>query len=44
MKEKVLEVRDLRVTFNTPLGPLAAVRGVDLDVYGGEMVAVVGES
>ncbi|MFZ9765731.1 MAG: ABC transporter ATP-binding protein [Ilumatobacteraceae bacterium] len=44
MKEKVLEVRDLRVTFNTPLGPLAAVRGVDLDVYGSEMVAVVGES
>ena len=44
MKEKVLEIRDLRVTFNTPLGPLAAVRGVDLDVYGGEMVAVVGES
>ncbi|KRO46710.1 MAG: hypothetical protein ABR75_02905 [Acidimicrobiia bacterium BACL6 MAG-120924-bin43] len=35
---------DLRVTFDTPLGPLEAVRGVDLDVRAGEMVGVVGES
>ncbi|MFZ9706247.1 MAG: ABC transporter ATP-binding protein [Ilumatobacteraceae bacterium] len=44
MAEKVLEIRDLRVTFHTPLGPLTAVRGVDLDVHAGEMTAVVGES
>ncbi|NBR75788.1 MAG: ABC transporter ATP-binding protein [Actinobacteria bacterium] len=44
MSDKVLEIRDLRVTFTTPMGPLAAVRGIDLDVYSGEMVAVVGES
>jgi oligopeptide/dipeptide ABC transporter ATP-binding protein len=44
MSEKVLEIRDLKVTFHTPLGPLVAVRGVDLDVHAGEMTAVVGES
>jgi len=44
MSELVLSVRDLRVTFDTPLGPLEAVRGVDLDVHAGEMMGVVGES
>ena len=44
MDEPVLQIRDLCVTFNTPLGPLSAVRGVDLDVHASEMVAVVGES
>ena len=44
MADKVLEIRDLRVTFHTPLGSLTAVRGVDLDVHAGEMTAVVGES
>lgn len=40
----VLEIRDLRVTFATPLGDLEAVRGVDLDVAAGEVLGVVGES
>ena len=40
----ILTVRDLRVTFATSEGPAPAVRGVDLDVYPGEAVAVVGES
>ena len=44
MSSPVLQVRDLKVTFSTPLGPLVAVRGVDLDVSAGEMTAVVGES
>lgn len=44
MSTSVLQVRDLKVTFATPLGPLVAVRGVDLDVSAGEMTAVVGES
>ena len=44
MSEKVLEIRDLRVTFDTPSGPLEAVRGVDLDVSAGELLGVVGES
>ena len=44
MSAPVLQIRDLTVTFNTPLGPLSAVRGIDLDVHAGEMLAVVGES
>lgn len=44
MSESVLQIRDLTVTFATPLGPLVAVRGIDLDVGAGELVAVVGES
>lgn len=44
MAENVLEIRDLHVTFDTPSGPLEAVRGVDLDVSAGEMLGVVGES
>ena len=44
MSDLVLSIRDLRVTFETPLGPLEAVRGVDLDVHAGEMMGVVGES
>ena len=44
MTEKVLEIRDLHVTFETPSGPLEAVRGLDLDVSAGELLGVVGES
>lgn len=44
MTDKVLEIRDLHVTFDTPSGPLEAVRGVDLDVSSGELLGVVGES
>ena len=44
MSELVLSIRDLRVTFDTPLGALEAVRGVDIDVHAGEMMGVVGES
>lgn len=42
--ESVLSIRDLRVTFDTPLGELHAVRGVDFDVSAGELMGVVGES
>jgi len=42
--EPILQINDLRVTFSTPSGPVPAVRGINLDVYPGEALAVVGES
>ena len=44
MSSSVLQIRDLRVTFNTQLGELRAVRGIDVDVAPGEILGVVGES
>jgi oligopeptide/dipeptide ABC transporter ATP-binding protein len=41
---RLLEVRDLKVEYATPRGPVLAVAGVDLDVDKGEFVGVVGES
>ena len=40
----ILQLRDLNVTFSSPIGPIPAVRGVSLDVHPGEAVAIVGES
>lgn len=40
----VFDIRDLRVNFPTMNGDVQAVRGVDLSVHKGEMLAVVGES
>ncbi|MEU7972414.1 ABC transporter ATP-binding protein [Micromonospora sp. NPDC049089] len=40
----LVTVEDLRVDFDTPTGPVAAVRGVSFTVERGECVAVVGES
>ncbi len=44
MSNSVLQIRDLRVTFNTQLGELKAVRGIDVDVEPGQILGVVGES
>jgi peptide/nickel transport system ATP-binding protein len=44
MSDSVLQIRDLRVTFNTQMGELKAVRGIDVDVAPGEILGVVGES
>ena len=43
-REKVLTVRDLSITFHTTAGPVHAIRGVNLDLYRGETLAIVGES
>jgi peptide/nickel transport system ATP-binding protein len=40
----LLAVRDLRVSFDTPRGPLQAVDGVSFDLAAGEVLGVVGES
>lgn len=42
--EKVLEVRDLHVSFKTYGGEVKAVRGVTFDLHKGETLAIVGES
>ena len=44
MAGSLLEVRNLRVTFETERGPMAAVDGIDLDVAPGEVLGLVGES
>jgi peptide/nickel transport system permease protein len=40
----VLEVRDLRIEIDTPLGPIHPVRDVSFVAYAGETLAIVGES
>ena len=44
MREKILTARDLAVSFKTGNGMVRAIRGVDLDLYKGETLAIVGES
>jgi oligopeptide/dipeptide ABC transporter ATP-binding protein len=44
MSDPVLSLRDFRVSFPTLSGDVQAVRGIDVDVAPGELLAVVGES
>ena len=43
-KEKILSIQDLSVRFNLRGRVLHAIRGLSLDVYKGESLAIVGES
>jgi peptide/nickel transport system ATP-binding protein len=42
--QPAVDIRDLRITFDTDGGTVQAVRGVDLEVQPGEVLAIVGES
>jgi dipeptide transport system ATP-binding protein len=42
--EKILQVKDLQVSFKTYGGEVQAVRGVTFDLHKGETLAIVGES
>ncbi|MCR5755275.1 MAG: ATP-binding cassette domain-containing protein, partial [Acetatifactor sp.] len=43
-REKILDVKDLDITFETTAGKVHAIRGINIDLYQGETVAIVGES
>lgn len=43
-REKILEVKDLHVSFDTYAGEVQAVRGVTFDLCKAEAIAIVGES
>ena len=43
-REKVLQVKDLIISFKTDKGIVHAVRGVSFDLYKGETLCIVGES
>lgn len=43
-RERVLSIRDLDISFDTSNGTMNAIRGVRLDLYKGETIAIVGES
>lgn len=43
-KDRVLSIRDLDISFDTSNGVVKAIRGVRLDLFKGETIAIVGES
>ncbi len=42
--EKILQVKDLHISFDIHAGEVQAVRGVNFDLHKGETLAIVGES
>jgi len=44
VKNPVLQIKNLSVTFPSESGTVNAVRNVSLDIYPGEVLGVVGES
>lgn len=43
-REKVLQVKDLRIHYETPRGDVIAVNGINFHLYKGETLGLVGES
>lgn len=43
-EERILSIRDLNISFATASGKVNAIRGVRMDLYQGETIAIVGES
>ena len=43
-EDRVLSVRDLNISFETTNGKVNAIRGVRMDLFKGETIAIVGES
>lgn len=43
-RESILSIRDLDISFTTSSGELNAIRGIKLDLFKGETIAIVGES
>lgn len=43
-EDVVLDVKDLKIYYDTPLGDVKAVDGVSFQIYQGEIVGLVGES
>ena len=44
MADKILEVKNLKISFRTSSGTLKAVRDISFDLYRGRTLAIVGES
>ena len=42
--EKIVDVKNLRISFKTNTGTVKAVRGIDFSLYRGRTLAIVGES
>lgn len=43
-EDRVLSIRDLNISFETASGTVNAIRGVRMDLFKGETIAIVGES
>lgn len=43
-REKILDIKNLDISFKTTAGYVHAIRGIDLELHRGETVAIVGES
>lgn len=43
-EDRVLSIRDLNISFETSAGRVNAIRGIRMDLFRGETIAIVGES